>query len=279
LGIDDLRKEGMLVATETERSPVNPDSINGSVYQADNITDRYPVRGLDVAESVALLKYHACIMNRVVFDIGVGTGRTTRILAPLANRYTGIDYSLPMVRYVRQHMPEVDVHHADMRHLEFEAQSFDCVFASNNVLDAVMHEDRLHVLGEMHRVLKPGGVFIFSSHNRSSADAIAHTHPVRPHARNPVTFLKLLRHYRQQCNNYRRVQPFHCSNDEYAIMSDEGGHDFALLHYYIDHASQRRQLAACGFTLLDAITRSGESLAPDNPGEHSANLLYVARRD
>src|SRR4029078_8255465 len=117
---------------------------------------------LDQAESVAFLRHQPSFAGRDVLDLGVGTGRTTRLLAPLAARYVAVDWSPPMVAYVRAHFPDIEIHRADVRDLgRFAAASFDFVLASCNLIDAVSHPDRRRVLDEVRRVLRPRGRFMF----------------------------------------------------------------------------------------------------------------------
>lgn len=263
---------------DTAKQALEHDRINSAVFQSADITDHYPVRGLDIAESIALLRHQPAFMGRAVLDIGIGTGRTTKILASVCERYVGVDYSEPMVQYVKQTLPEIEVRVLDMRVLQPLAdQSFDFVFAPNNVIDAVTHLDRLTVLSEVRRVLRPGGLFAFSSHNRRAGSDVAQSIPKLNRSRNPLTQLSYWRQYRQQMKNFRQLQPRFQSASEYEIHNDIG-HDFSLLFYFIDHHSQRRQLTEAGFTLLDVIDRFGKILDTKDLGVNSVSLLYVARR-
>ncbi|MEO8052976.1 MAG: class I SAM-dependent methyltransferase, partial [Acidobacteriota bacterium] len=140
--------------------------INRAVYNSPGVYRYYLSRLLMPAEISCLLKYQPHISQRDVLDIGVGAGRTTRYLAPLARRYEGVDYSSVMVGYMKQAMPQIQVRQLDFRDLTvFEDRSFDFVFATDNVIDALPHDDRLRALSEAHRVLRKGGVLAFSSHN------------------------------------------------------------------------------------------------------------------
>src|SRR5438093_6699515 len=139
--------------------------VNAHVYHAAGVEREYQSRELTRVEVVALLRYHAAFAQREVLDIGVGTGRTSLYLAPLARRYEAIDYSPVMVRYLQQAMPQISVRQADMRELSgFADAGFDFLFATNNVIDAVGHDDRMRALHEAFRVLRPGGVLMFSTH-------------------------------------------------------------------------------------------------------------------
>src|SRR6059036_928267 len=112
--------------------------VNAHVYHAPGVEREYQSRELTRVEVVALLKHHAAFAERDVLDIGVGTGRTSLYLAPLAHRYEAIDYSPVMVQYLQQTMPQIAVHQADMRELSgFADADFDFLLATNNVIDAV----------------------------------------------------------------------------------------------------------------------------------------------
>ena len=41
---------------------------------------------------------------------------------------------------------------------------------SCNGIGMVAHQDRLSIMREVHRLLKPGGVFLFSTHNQNCPD-------------------------------------------------------------------------------------------------------------
>jgi hypothetical protein len=49
----------------------------------------------------------------------------------------------------------------------------------------------------------------------------------------------------------------------------------ALLHYYIGHAAQERQLNETGFTLLECLDADGQAVPSGRPGK-GAWLYYVA---
>jgi len=105
-----------------------------------------------------------------VLDLGVGGGRTTPYLSGIASRYVGIDYSEEMVRACRGKYPKLQFEVADAADLSIFADGlFDVVVFSFNGLDNLAPDQkRQQCLRECHRVLKPGGMFIFSTHNPRS---------------------------------------------------------------------------------------------------------------
>lgn len=252
------------------------DEIASRIYRAPGVERQYLSTALDTPETMAFIKYQPCFAHRRVLDVGVGTGRTSRFLQPFAASYTCLDFSPPMVEYIRANLPWLDVHLADMRDLsEWRVASFDFILASNNVLDAVSHEDRLLTLRGFHHVLDARGLLMFSSHNRRYRRALGG--PRLHFSRNPVTQGRYAAQYMVQMAHHARTGRFRRFENEYALL-DDVGHDFQLLHYYIDRATQRRQLEQSGFTLLDVFDNDGMSLQDGDDDADSGTLLYVAQR-
>jgi SAM-dependent methyltransferase len=263
----------MVSAVEVSHISVQ-DQVNDRVYQAASVVRHYHSDRLERAEACALLKYQPTFAGQDVLDVGVGTGRTAIYLAPLARRYEGIDYSQHMVDRARASLPGLSIQHRDMRDLKgYGAGSFDFVLGSNNVLDAVSHDDRLRTLRELRRVLRPGGVLMFSAHNRCWEHALSG--PRLKWSRNPLTLARNLGQLALQRFNRGRLRKLHRQEMHYALLSDEG-HDFACLHYYIDRQAQELQLRALGFRVLEVFSAWGASLGVDDFGEASPWLMYVA---
>ena len=65
---------------------------------------------------------------------------------------------------------DVDFHHLDAEHLPFEAERFDTVVST---LTLCSIPDVVHALGEIRRVLKPGGQFLFLEHGRAPDESVA----------------------------------------------------------------------------------------------------------
>jgi ubiquinone/menaquinone biosynthesis C-methylase UbiE len=105
-----------------------------------------------------------------ILDMGVGGGRTTPYLFRKASRYVGVDYSDEMVHLCRDKFPQLEFLVADASDLsKFSDGSFDAIVFSFNGLDYLFPEEqRWKCLRECERVLRTGGVFVFSSHNPRS---------------------------------------------------------------------------------------------------------------
>jgi ubiquinone/menaquinone biosynthesis C-methylase UbiE len=105
-----------------------------------------------------------------ILDVGVGGGRATASLSRMASRYAGVDYSEAMIQVCRGRFPSLKFLVAEASDLSaFEGSSFDAVVMAFNVIDYVLPEEkRWDCLRECRRVLRLGGVLIFSSHNPRS---------------------------------------------------------------------------------------------------------------
>jgi SAM-dependent methyltransferase len=150
---------------------------------ADTKPDSAPDPNIPVYNAPAVAEYYAALNyltpcerllfeeylrpNLAILDLGVGGGRTTAYLSSIAARYVGVDYASEMVAECRKKFPQLEFETENASDLSrFEASSFDAVVIAFNGMDYVIpDESRLRALREIHRVLKPGGILIFSSHN------------------------------------------------------------------------------------------------------------------
>lgn len=105
-----------------------------------------------------------------ILDLGVGGGRTTPYLSSIAERYAGIDYSALMIAACKEKFPQLEFDVGSAADLsKLPSASFDAVIMAFNAIDYVFPgQSRAQALQEIHRVLKPNGLFIFSSHNPRS---------------------------------------------------------------------------------------------------------------
>ncbi len=142
----------------------NRDSYSGSaaVEQYSKATE------VAACESYLFDKY--ATGNKAILDLGVGGGRTTAYLSALAGCYVGLDYSNVLVEACQRKFPSLKFVCEDATNLQrFMADTFDVVVFSFNGIDSILTDrDRASCFREVARVLRPGGYFIFSSHNARS---------------------------------------------------------------------------------------------------------------
>jgi len=101
-----------------------------------------------------------------VLDLGCGAGRTTGTLHRLGFSLVGIDFSSSLLEVARHKYPDIEFLRMDALNLQFPDASFDAALFSFNGLDCIHPVSaRRACLRGVFRVLRPGGVFIMSSHN------------------------------------------------------------------------------------------------------------------
>lgn len=128
--------------------------------------------GLWASEKIMVEKYLK--KDAKILDIGSGAGRTTFNL--YKNGYkniTGADIAKQLVAHANAYAANnglpVEFIVADVRELPFEAASFGgALFSYNGLMTIPKQENREKALAEIYRVLKPGGIFIFTAHDRDS---------------------------------------------------------------------------------------------------------------
>lgn len=238
------------------------DLINRKTYANAKVLDYYDgLSELFPAEKVLFEQLSSKLEGAKILDIGVGGGRTTRYLLPLAAEYTGIDYVPEFIERVKKKYQIGNFIAGDARDLkEFEGESFDFVLFSYNGIDAVLHEDRLKILNEINRVLKKGGIIMFSSHNRD------YRHFRKPYwltePKFSLSFAKNLLSYIFFLPRHLQMRKHEVFNDEYAIVNDQD-HRFSLLVYYIGIGKQIWQLENIGFFNIKAYNPTGEPVRSD----------------
>lgn len=105
-------------------------------------------------------------LGSFVLDVGCGTGRTTAYIRDNKCNVIGIDLAEPLIVRARKLYPDIEFAVMDASNLTYADNTFDTVFFSFNGIDNFSSLDERHgAIKELMRVLKPGGFFIYSSHN------------------------------------------------------------------------------------------------------------------
>jgi len=143
--------------------------LNLLAYNAPEVTAHYAA--LNYLTPCERLLFDAYLRpGMAILDLGVGGGRTTPYLSSMAGRYVGVDYAPEMIARCRKKFSLLEFEVANATDLStFASSSFDAVVMAFNGMDYVIPDDaRWRALREIHRVLRPAGVLIFSSHNPRS---------------------------------------------------------------------------------------------------------------
>jgi SAM-dependent methyltransferase len=260
-----------------QKSRTLRESASATVFNKWWVARHYRrLAGLQAPEKVILNRFLSELSGKRILDIGVGAGRTTEYLMPLADRYVGIDISPAMIAYCRRRFPSGSFEVCSATDLSrFANHPFDVVLFSYNGLDCLDHTGRLRALDEIRHTLVANGLFVFSAHNRA-------IQPPRPWKRElelsrPFRSAKTLMLLPRAIVNHLRKKSFEIQEEEYAVLNDQA-HGFNLLHYYISIERQVMQLETAGFRSAEAVGLDGRWLQPhDWPTAQDAWIYYTCR--
>jgi SAM-dependent methyltransferase len=141
------------------------EALNIGTFSTDAERERYFRFGLSPRED-AIIRSTFTGMGGRVLDVGCGYGRTSRPLAEMGFRVTAIDIVPRMVAEAQAATPTVRFCVMSATDLGFADGSFDCALFSFNGIDNIApRSKRLQALRELRRVLRPGGVLVYSAHN------------------------------------------------------------------------------------------------------------------
>lgn len=130
--------------------------------------------GLWNSEKIIFEKF--ILKEAEILELGCGAGRVALALAKLgfSKKITATDFSPPMVEVAKEiarsrDIREINFSVADATALTFPDARFDvAIFAFNGLQMIPKRSRRERALSEIFRVLRHGGIFIFTGHDRSS---------------------------------------------------------------------------------------------------------------
>lgn len=218
------------------------------------------LRGLFPVEAALIDQYFPLPPSRVL-DLGCGAGRTTAVLHGRGYAVTGIDLSEALLDEARRLTPGIDVRLMDATALAFDDACMDAVLFSYNGIDCIHPvAARERCLAEAWRVLRPGGVFLLSTHNAIGALLSGGYFYLRGHL-NALTWI-----WRQRGNPHLR--------EWYWRYDDPGGPQ----HLYSAPPSRTaRQAAAAGFEVVEVRGATG-ARDPRRIRLHEQHVHFVLRR-
>jgi ubiquinone/menaquinone biosynthesis C-methylase UbiE len=263
-------------------APVSVDQVNRSEMSKPSAVAHYSRReDLSAAEAAALSGVASAAHGKKILDIGVGGGRTVAALKKISLHYLGIDNSAAMVSACQRRFADTSFEVMDARAMSSVSDaSVHLAMFSCNGIGMVSHADRLLILQEVFRVLEPGGVFLFSTHNQNSADCEAGFQwPEFEVSGNPARFLVRLARFCKQVpvrwTRRRKLRSLEIRTPQYSIVNDVC-HDYGVMLYYISLTEQRRQLEALGYARnAVAYDLAGALVTADSK---DGSLMLVARK-
>jgi len=117
----------------------------------------------DLVNTPAFLKILPEVKGLIGLDVGCGEGNNTRIIAEKGAKLIAFDIASKFVRHAQDesYRRNSGIAHCTASGVEipFRDSVFDFVMATMSMMDMPEHD---LAIGEVHRVLKPGGFFQFS---------------------------------------------------------------------------------------------------------------------
>jgi SAM-dependent methyltransferase len=99
------------------------------------------------------------VAGKDVLDVCCGPGHLAAAAAERGARVVGVDFASTMVGRARANHPAIDFREGDAEDLRFPDQAFDGVACAFGIMH-LPHAER--AIGEAQRVLRPGGVYVFT---------------------------------------------------------------------------------------------------------------------
>lgn len=226
--------------------------VNIATFATDSARAQYHLYGLSTQEDALVQRYFP-VRGARMLDIGCGYGRTTVPLHRMGYRVVGLDIVERMIVEARKSHPEVPWVLMSATDLAVPDASMDYVLFSANGIDCISPlERRAQALREIHRVLRPGGCFIYSAHNWLAQVLTAFHNPTRRE------------------HLWRNVREGRLGAGYLRVPQAEG----ELVLYYGTPPGEMRRLRRAGF---DRISIHSGKLSPRLDGRGRwANLLFDA---
>ncbi|HTW71608.1 MAG TPA: class I SAM-dependent methyltransferase [Acetobacteraceae bacterium] len=258
------------------------DRINQAAYRQRRALRQFENANgwLEAGEQAAVMSVAPEALGAPILDIGVGGGRTTPLLRAISTDYCGIDYIPEMVAAARRRFPDADFRVMDARQMDFHDGRFALAVFSYNGIDSVDLKGRQRVVSEVHRVLRPGGCFVFSTLNHNNMAWLPHWPDWQVfHG----TGLQPARLFRATAKlvvggiNHLRGLPLAHDDGEVAV-ENLSAQNFALMALFTSVQMQIRELHEAGFVTEAIITPDGAHVSTDHPGDADAPWHHFVGR-
>lgn len=256
--------------------------LNRKAFQRRGVLRRFGLASgwLERGEQIAVLSVAEAVRGAPILDIGVGGGRTAPLMKEISTDYCGIDFAPKMVATARGRFPGFDFREMDARRMDFGDGVFALATFSYNGIDTVDFEGRRAIMREVHRVLRPGGYFVFSALNRNGREWL----PSWPNwevfqgaGLQPQRLLRATAKLLLSGFNRLRWPGGKC-DDRDAAIGRLAAHNFALVAMFTLPLRTQRQLQEAGFTVEAMFDPDGGELALKERKNSKAAWYHIVAR-
>jgi SAM-dependent methyltransferase len=256
------------------------DALNQAAWTASSTRRLLEARAgaLDAGEAAAFAWLSREVAGEPILDLGVGAGRTVPLLRAISEDYVGIDYLPELVELAAARFPEARIQRGDARDLSgFDGGEFALVVFSAHGIDGVSHGDRARAFSEVRRVLRPGGLFFYSTHNLSHPMAGRPPWDRRWWPRSKKALVRRLLALPIAVRAYRRGSRLAVRGEAWATLVHPA-YGFRVVCHFVTLAEAFRELEAAGFVPLEVYDRAGERLEREAETRHAPTFNLIARR-
>jgi SAM-dependent methyltransferase len=241
----------------------NLDGVNRETWSSPEVVSTFVRRSgfLDAGEERLLRRVADELRGQPLLDIGVGGGRTLPLLRELSDDYTGIDYSDELVAAARRRFPQARIEIGDARDLSrFATSHFALVFFSFNGIDGITHDERGQVFREVLRVLRPGGLFAYSTNNLDAPDTGIWRRGATQLLRNPRRALHYVQGLPRALMTRRRIREAQANREGWTqlVLPNYG---LSLVLHHVSLANAVREATLTGFETVEVFDTDGKALA------------------
>lgn len=253
------------------------DRINRRAYGSKHSQHVYAQASgwLDGGEKAAVEQVRPMAAGGAILDIGFGGGRMIPLLREISADYIGIDFTPELVSVARRRFPDADLRQMDARQLEFAPETFDFAMFSWNAIDTMDFDDQERVLREVHRALRAGGCFVFSSFNPEAPEEPPPT--FRLNRASLRSFAgSVLRSARVAFRRYR-FGHLNITSDDRAIRNISS-HEYGVVATSVSVPARVRMLEQAGFVTELVFDHPAGNRIPADQTSQGSWCHYVARK-
>lgn len=183
----------------------------------------------ELYEFPTTLKMLGNVRGKKILDLGCGPGIHSEKLRKMGAIVKGIDISSNLIKIAKSEAPKVEFKVGDIERekLPYRDSEFDIVFSSL-VLGHLKRWD--FSLSEIHRVLKKGGIFVFSGYN-----------PVTEKFSKKKWFFK----------KFKVMEDYFAEGERVTKWAKDKEKTAEIVHYHKTYGTIVRLLVSNGFEIID----------------------------